>query len=255
MDATLKSLQAEWQVDRPADRARVPLYHQLYSLLKAAIVDGRIGFQERMPTEQQIVDMFDVSRITAKRAMDELAADNLVQRRRGKGTHVVYRYEPDALRAPLVATLESYRELAKRSTPSLVSSGQAVPPRAVGELLGMAPEESALKVVRIMKNADGLPYSCYTSWTPGSPSGMTRRRLEKKSRLELLEEAGIDLHRVRQILGAETASITVAEWLNVQPGAALLSLERHTFDRQDNCVDVVFGLYNPALFKYSLDTQ
>ena len=119
----------------------------------------------------------------------------------------------------------------------------------------MEPAESALKVVRIMKNADGLPYSCYTSWTPGSLTGMTRRRLEKKSRLELLEEAGVDLHRVRQIFGAEAATITVAGWLNVQPGTALLSLERHTFDRQDNCVDVVFGLYNPALFKFSLDTQ
>lgn len=66
-----------------------PLYHQLYTVLKTMVIDGTLELGARMPTEEQLAELFAVSRITAKRAMDELANENLVQRRRGKGTHVI----------------------------------------------------------------------------------------------------------------------------------------------------------------------
>ena len=68
--------------------APTPLYYQMYTLLKNRILDGSIAHGTQMPTEQQLAAAFNVSRITAKRAMDELAAEELVERRRGKGTHV-----------------------------------------------------------------------------------------------------------------------------------------------------------------------
>jgi GntR family transcriptional regulator len=48
-----------------------PLYHQLYSLLHGFILNGTLPAGERMPTEEQLSTIFLVSRITAKRAMDE----------------------------------------------------------------------------------------------------------------------------------------------------------------------------------------
>ena len=75
-----------------------PLYFQLYSLLKQAILNGTVACGTQMPTEQQLAEAFGVSRITAKRAMDELAAETLVERRRGKGTHVIYEYAPKPYR-------------------------------------------------------------------------------------------------------------------------------------------------------------
>ena len=51
MDSMLKSLQAEWRRERPDNLARVPLYHQLYLLLKEPILDGRFGYEKQMPTE------------------------------------------------------------------------------------------------------------------------------------------------------------------------------------------------------------
>lgn len=70
-----------------------PLYYQLYSLLKSLILDGSIGHSQRLPAEGQLAEMFDVSRITAKRAMDELAQDGLIERRRGRGSHVIFRFK------------------------------------------------------------------------------------------------------------------------------------------------------------------
>ena len=53
-----------------------PLYHQLFSLLKARILDGTLALGLRLPPEEQLASLFKVSRITAKRAMDDLAAVN-----------------------------------------------------------------------------------------------------------------------------------------------------------------------------------
>ena len=78
MSELLSSLKAEWQLARNGSIARAPLYHQLYSVLKAAILDGTIAYGAQMPTEQQLAKKFEVSRITAKRAMDELASEQLV---------------------------------------------------------------------------------------------------------------------------------------------------------------------------------
>ena len=86
--------------------APTPLYFRLYSLLRAAILDGTIIHRAQMPTEQQLSEYFKVSRITAKRAMDELASESLVERQRGRGSHVIYQYRPQPVKAPLVGMLE-----------------------------------------------------------------------------------------------------------------------------------------------------
>ena len=71
-----------------------PLYFQLYRLLKNGILDGTFINGSQLPTEGQLSEEFGVSRITSKRAMDELAREGLVERQRGRGTHVTH--EPTA---------------------------------------------------------------------------------------------------------------------------------------------------------------
>jgi GntR family transcriptional regulator len=253
MKGLLKSMRTEWAQLQLNSTSRVPLYHQLYSLLKDAILDGRINFNEQMPTEQQLIATFDVSRITAKRAMDELAAEKLIRRLRGKGSHVIYRYEPRPLRAPLVGLLDNFAQLAIHSTAKVLSIDNVVPPADVRQELKLGDTDTVMRVVRVHSNEDGIPYSHYISWTPGVKKGFTKRNLERISRLKLLQQNGFELTRIEQILGAESASVSVAAVLKVNPGTALLSLKRIAYDRNDRCVDVVYGLYNPKLFKYSME--
>ena len=91
MASLLQSLKSQWAVGAQS-QSKEPLYHQLYLLLRNSITNGTVEFGEQMPTEQQLSDTFGLSRITVKRAMDELAADDLIARRRGKGSHVTYQY-------------------------------------------------------------------------------------------------------------------------------------------------------------------
>ncbi len=70
----------------PADideSAGIPLYQQIYDLLRARIMDGTLALNNHLPAEQDLTKALGVSRITVKRAMNELAVACLVRRQRG----------------------------------------------------------------------------------------------------------------------------------------------------------------------------
>lgn len=68
-----------------------PLYHQIFLILKHRILEGELAAGDGVPGEQELAQIHGVSRITAKRALDELAAAGLVVRERGRGTSVAAR--------------------------------------------------------------------------------------------------------------------------------------------------------------------
>ncbi|MBY0421758.1 MAG: GntR family transcriptional regulator, partial [Parvularculaceae bacterium] len=73
-------------LDRPGFR---PLYQQVRELLLARIASGVWRPAESLPSEQTLAGELGVSHGTVRKALDSLAADNLVERRQGKGTYVV----------------------------------------------------------------------------------------------------------------------------------------------------------------------
>lgn len=252
MTQLLNSLKSEWELAQHSTMSRVPLYHQLYSVLKGAILDGTIPHDAQMPTEQQLAATFDVSRITAKRAMDELAAEKLIARFRGKGSHVIYQYTPQPVRAPLVGMLENLVEMGKHSIVRVVSVDKIVPPADIRALLGLREREAVHRVIRVRSNEEGEPYAYYVSWTKGITKGFTRRNLESTPRLEILKGNGIRLTRVEQVLSAENAAMPIAADLDVEPGAALLSIRRQSSNERGEVVDVLDCLYNPKRFQYAM---
>lgn len=77
---------AQRQLERPGFR---PLYQQVRELLLARIASGVWRPAESLPSEQTLAGELGVSHGTVRKALDSLAADNLVERRQGKGTFVV----------------------------------------------------------------------------------------------------------------------------------------------------------------------
>lgn len=252
MSELLSSLKSDWQLAQSGALGRVPLYHQLYSVLKDAILNGMIPFDAQMPTEQQLASTFGVSRITAKRAMDELAAEGLVARFRGKGSHVTYRYTPMPMRAPLVGKLENLAEMGKHSLVRVLSVEKSVPPADIRKILGLKERQTVHKLIRVRSNEEGEPYAYYVSWTIGITKGYSRQSLETMPRLDVIRENGMRLTEIEQVLGAENATETIAEQLDTEPGTALLSIRRQTRNDKGRVVDVLDCLYNPKRYQYAM---
>lgn len=228
-----------------------PLYHQMFRLLRDRILNGEIPRGERIPTEFELATAFGVSRITAKRALDELAAEGLVERRRGKGTHVIHNLRPRPMHSPLTGLLESLEVLAEHSRVNLLQFSRTSPPEPIRQIFDLEPDKQLVLAVRLRLRSD-IPFGYYTSWTRTDQGAFNRKALASTSRLKLFRDIGIHIHQIEQVLSAVNADAVSAMHLRVEPGTALLALERRSYDREGLLIDLLSILYRPDQFTYRM---
>jgi GntR family transcriptional regulator len=254
MESVIAKLFSERDLDSLQSEAPTPLYYQMYTLLKNRILDGSIPHGTQMPTEQQLAEAFSVSRITAKRAMDELSGEELVDRRRGKGTHVTHHYEPETVEAPLLGMLEKLSSMSRKTKVKVLDVGLLVPPGDIQVDLGLDSGEKAHRVVRVRFSEDGTPFAHHISWTVGISSGFTERELEQRVRLDILKENGIEVNRIEQTISATAAQDFIAIELGMKVGDPVLTLLRRSYTADGKVVDVLYCHYNPKRFQYRMST-
>ncbi len=252
---TLQSLSADFRLSQKrGSSGQTPLYHQLYLLLKLAIRDGTIPTNSLLPGELRLAAMFNVSRITVKRALDELADENLVTRSRGRGrgTRVTAAISPQPWRAPLVGRLDNLVEIEKTITGRIISIERTVPPADIQKLLSLEKNKRVHKVIRLRSNETGEPYAYHISYTPGITKGFTKRNLHHRVRLDVLQDNGIKITELEQILSAENATAEIASCLDIKPGTALLAIRRISRDYQGRIVDVLDCWFDTRRYQYAM---
>lgn len=234
-----------------------PLYHQLYSILKSMIVEDVLSYGERVPTESELADLFSVSRITSKRALDELAAEGFVERRRGRGTHVTYQYTPRPVQAPLIGMLQEIESMARNSRAIILESEMKPAPGDIRGEMGLN-NESVLHLRRV-RERDGLKFGLYTSWTAGVTMPSDSSIFETTPRLSFFRENGLELSHVTQTITAKLATHSSATALDVAVGSPLLSLTRRSYQQrgaeEKALMDWMEVLYNPEHFQYSMELK
>lgn len=235
------------------ERSPTPLYHQLYVILREKILSGAFAQGDQLPSEHELAREFNVSRITVKRALDDLAAARLVVRQRGRGTHVTHAYQPQAVQAPLGGLLDNLAAYGKRTAAALIEFGRELPPPHIAHALAIPPRTQVLRMVRT-RSLDGEPFSHLTSHTiPAVGDSFTRADFEGALRLAAFERAGVKIKRAKQTLSATLADARVAQLLKVDVGAPLLVLTRVLYDSHDVPFDHLTVLYRPDMFQYQMD--
>ncbi len=116
-----------------------PLYHQIYLVLRNKIIDGEFVDGDLLPGEERTARSCGVSRITAKRALNELAEDGLVVRERGRGTRVIHRSPTPPVRAGVEGLLENLMAMGMETEVELISFGYIAPNDGVQRALGCGP--------------------------------------------------------------------------------------------------------------------
>ncbi len=253
--AEMKSLFSQKQREALSKEAPTPLYFQLYKLLNTCILDGTFEKGMRLPTEKQLSKEFNISRITAKRSLDELAEEGLVERNRGKGTHVIYQYKPKPVHAPLVGMLQEIESMARNSRAVIADCAMLQPPQAIRDELQLEAGETALYLERI-REREGLRFGYYISWTKGVKNPRNPKIFEKTPRLTYFRQNGLEVTHVKQTISAVGASDEAAEALGVEPGSPLLSLTRRSFNKvgkEEQLMDHLQVYYHPDRFQYRMD--
>ncbi len=230
-------------ITRPVDETlAVPLYHQVYLILRENIRSGVYPPNEPLPSESILCDEFDVSRITIKRAMRDLVGDSLVVRQRGKGTFVAdgvaARPRPDALDD----LLQTVQAIGASTEVQHVANDLVEPAQDVGLKLNVRPGEQVLKTSHL-RLSDGEPLAVITTLVPAQVAEQVDPATEKEPMLVRLSHAGINVARADQEVTATLAEPVIAVQLGIEVGSPLLKLTRLVFDSNDQPVEWLSALY------------
>ncbi|MBE9605528.1 GntR family transcriptional regulator [Acetobacteraceae bacterium H6797] len=226
-----------------------------YLVLRDRIANGAIAAGSRLPGEPDLAAEHSVSRVTIRRALDQLAQEGLVERRPGVGTFVL----GPGLIAPTVVDFSDVfthlKEMGRRTEVRLLAFGYVVPPAAIAEALGLAPGDRSQRAVRVRQMA-GAPFSYLTTHVP-ERVGLTYSEAEMATLplLSLLERSGVKVARARQSIGATLAGPEAAQALQLEIGAPLLSLTRLVEDEEGRPVEHLHALYRPDRFAFEMQLQ
>ena len=231
----------------------VPLYFQVAQALQAAIEGGVLPPGLRLENEVQLADDLGLSRPTMRRAMDQLVKQGLIIRRRGVGTTVV---QPRVRRPRQLASLYDELEAAGlQPTTRVLSLGLAPAPAEAAAILAVAAGTPVHTIVRL-RLADGRPVARLINYLPstipGLTAGFTTDELEATGLYRLIRAAGVHLHAADEAIGARRATTDEARLLHELPGAAVLTLERTTYDDAGRVVEYGSHLYAAARYRFSL---
>ena len=238
---------------RVDDRLPTPLYHQIYMILRTKILNREYVEGDLLPSEDETSKAFDVSRITAKRALNDLAEEGLVVRERGRGTRVTWKGVTPPLRANVEGMLENIMAMGLETEVTLLAFDYVKPTDAVMTALGCQPDDAVQRAVRV-RHLEGEPFSHLVTWVPESVGrNYTREDLASTPLLSLLERSGVEVMHAEQTLSATAADAEVAALLQVELTAPLLKIQRVVYDQLDRPVEFITGLYRPDRYQYRMN--
>jgi DNA-binding GntR family transcriptional regulator len=227
----------------------VPLYHQLARLLEASIQSGEIAKGEFLNNELELVELWQVSRPTVRRAIQDLVDTGLVVRRRGVGTQVV----SDQIRRPVQLT-SLYEDLKTQGrtpkTKVLVHARRRADP-AVAKALNIAKGSEIIYIERVRSAGNtGLAILRNTLLLEAA-GAITTQQLETSGLYELLRSKGVRPRVADEIIGAKLASVDEAAALGLKAGAALVTMHRVMQDDTGRTVEVGSHVYDAT--KYTVE--
>ena len=231
-----------------------PLYQQIKVLILKGLQAGEWKPADLIPSEMELAVRFRVSQGTVRKAIDELAAENLVIRRQGKGTfvatHSAQQVQYRFLRLMPDSGDVSGEGPAERQ---IVDCKRLRAPADVARSLALQTGDAVLQLRRVLA-FQGTPTIVEDVWLPGGPfKGLTAERLASYGgpMYALFEtEFGVHMVRAEEKIRAIAADEVASRLLELPEGAPLLSVERVAFTYNDVPMELRRGLYRTDTHHY-----
>jgi GntR family transcriptional regulator len=239
------------RIDR---RSPQKLYHQLKEILRSKLERGEWAVGIQIPTEEELCQVYEVSKATVRQAVSDLVREGFLQRRQGRGTFVCPRVIPEGL-----AMLTSFRELMLDAGVFFTTRVLARAEVPVTEDLALKldiPEDRTLLHIRRLRLVGEEPVLLQDSWLPQTLCPrLLAADLEQDSVIDTLErQCHVTITRVRDVIEAVPAGEEGAALLQMAPGAPCLLLEQY-FYAGERQVMFARSLKRPERFRFVLDLE
>ena len=227
------------------------LYFQLHQHLMERIRAGEFGPSVPLPTEMELCEQYGVSRITVRRALDALADDRLISRRRGVRTFGV---EPLVKSVALTGSLDDAISYSGDLSLKLLSTEEVRPSPVVAQALRLGIGEPVRRLEAIAASA-GEPFAYAEYYLPRAVSALFDPT-DLQARVPVLraieQKLGRRITSASQTVEPVIADRAVADYLGMKPRAPLLKVVRTYFTAEDTPVKTDVVRYHPERYRYTV---
>lgn len=228
------------------NRRKGPLYLQIKEILKDRILHGEYALNTNIPSEPQLEEEFNVSKITVRNAIKELVQEGYLEKKSGKGTTVIANVT--------IAKLSK----GKRFTEILVEEGHHITKKVLSIKKVELSSESALhsifgdhciQIDRIYL-LDNEPYIYFTHYILLDLSEKELKDIQINSLYRFLEDHNIRLESFRDEFAVSIAPGHICETLKLEKDTSVLKRIRRSSDEEGNVLEYSEGYYNTAKQNY-----
>ena len=230
----------------------VPLYTQIKEAIRAKIIDGTYVAHQQLPSENDMIAAFGVSRITVRQAINDLQKEGLLFKVHGKGTFVAVPNVSQEL-THLQGFGEAMHRLGHETFSDVFGLKTVKAPASARAKLGID-DDSPVTEIRRVRYLNREPVSIDYSWVRHDVGArLTEKNLRDKDLFSLLEnELHQPLHSADVEIDATSATNDVATRLKVAPGSPILRIERLTYAQGEKPLVFEYLHYRPETFKYKI---
>lgn len=240
-----------------ATAAMTPLYQQLKNHIEKLIKDGVINPGEQLPSEKELEEQFNVSRITIRHALQELVAEEKIIRIAGKGSFVLQqKIEP-------LTALTSFSENMRAQGYEPSYTGTVItfikPNNIIQSHLKVSENNEVLHIHRMML-ADGKPMAIQNVYLAQRTYGINRSLfiaeiLNQISLYKIFElELGLPLYRADEWVDSSKATQEEARLLNIKKGDSVLVIDRVTYSTViSDPIEYVHQVYTASRYRYKVE--
>lgn len=219
------------------DKSVIPLYYQLKEILKEKIKEGSWKEDSKVPSERELMETYNVSRATVRKALGELMVEGLIYTRQGIGTFVSKSKIVQNLIGELSFNQQAIQQGLIPSSQIVFAAVEEKVPKRFIEIFHLVEPEKVYKIVRV-RLANGNPLILETLYIPYKYApNIVKQDLENSAVFDYLEK-DYKFHFTHSILDIEPILITEFEsaYLEVEIGQPALSLERVIYSGENAIV-------------------
>lgn len=229
-------------------RADGPRYVQLRRRLVEGIETGILPPRSSLPPERELAEITDLSRVTVRKAIQELVREGVVEQRQGSGSFVrepVQRLEQSLTQ--LTSFTEDMASRSRNTSSKWLERGIFEPTAEEVDVLGL-PEGAQVARIYRLRYADGHPLALERAALPLSilphPTEITA------SLYEVLDRSGNRPVRAEQRIAAINLETREADLLEVPEGAAGLNIVRTSFLADGSVAELTRSLYRGDAYDF-----
>jgi GntR family transcriptional regulator len=227
------------------ESSSLPLYLQLQRALREAIENGVIGPDDALPPERDLAEMLSVSRITVRKAIEELVEEGLLTRKQGSGTFVSNRVEKNF--AKLTSFSEDMRARGREPRSVWLSRAEGTVTPEESLTLRSSPGTAVYRFSRI-RYADDAPMAL--EYATVLRDCLPSLETVESSLYEALEEKGNRPVRALQRLRAVLLTAEQAKLLKAQERDAGLLVARVGYLKDGRAVEFSQSYYRGDIYDF-----